>query len=52
MNPTFESLRSSRKDVSLHGLKLYKMVNGKFMGMWAIRGVGIVCAGDMSTRAQ
>ena len=35
VNPTFE-LRSSRKDeISLHRLKLYKMVNGKFkfMGM-------------------
>ena len=42
MNPTFE-LRSSRKDkYPLHGLRLYKMVNGKFTGLWAIRGVGIV----------
>ena len=53
MNPTFE-LRSSRKDkYPLHGLKLYKMFNGKFTGLWrlwAIRRVGIVllvCACDM-----
>lgn len=44
MNPTFE-LRSSRKDkYPLHGLKLYKMVNGKFMGVAAIWEVRIVHA--------
>ena len=53
VNPTLE-MRSSRKDkYPLHGLKLYKMFNGKFTGLWrlwAIRRVGIVllvCACDM-----
>jgi hypothetical protein len=50
MNPNTFELRSSRKDkYPLHGLKLYKMVNGKFMGVSAIWEVGIVRTRDMLT---